>query len=684
MTIVIGERGLDRARQPRLSNKRMMMRYNVVSIAWFLFIFIISATYFCPTGIPNWLPNISHFEVIHPDKHGQESTVIMVDDLERLGLTPREPVIIKDTNTGREKKLYGRFLHITDMHPDPFYKEGTSLKRACHNGEPGGHNDKAPKFGKPMGECDSPMILMELTLDWITKNLRDKIDFVIWTGDNIRHDNDRKIPRTEVQIFGMNELIAGKMRSMFASPDNENPRDFDVEVIPSIGNNDVFPHNLFSLGPTLQTREFYKIWHPFVPEEQQRMFDKAASFFTEIIPGKLAVLSINTLYLYKANPLVDNCNSSKEPGYQLLLWLGYVLEELRNRGMKVWLSGHVPPIPKNYDISCFHKFNLWTHEYRDIIVGGVYGHMNMDHFIPLNGKKSRKYLESPAYQDSLKRLSKKSLDDLLNYENGDDDDISEHALAAGELHGMGAKPFNKESYMKKVKRTFYQKIHDQIDDVETLGKKSKGGKKNKDTKYKPIVEEDFMEKYSIVNIAGSVIPTFNPSFRVWEYNITELGLGEGKLKQKSWDSFFKTLESNMKKESDNFDSIFNKYNEKLHTSLVNTDKTIPKKMPKSLPLGPAYVPQLFTPTKFVQYYADLDAVNGKYYSELKNGTPETECIDKAFDFKIEYQSDDKPYPMKSLLVKDYLELASLLIDDNKVWDEYIRRAFISSGYSDDI
>lgn len=30
------------------------------------------------------------------------------------------------------RKLHGRFLHITDIHPDPFYEPGASALSACH------------------------------------------------------------------------------------------------------------------------------------------------------------------------------------------------------------------------------------------------------------------------------------------------------------------------------------------------------------------------------------------------------------------------------------------------------------------------------------------------------------------------------------------------------------------------
>ena len=42
---------------------------------------------------------------------------------------------------GPRRPLQGRFLHVTDIHPDPHYRVGASAKKACHRG--------APKAGKP-------------------------------------------------------------------------------------------------------------------------------------------------------------------------------------------------------------------------------------------------------------------------------------------------------------------------------------------------------------------------------------------------------------------------------------------------------------------------------------------------------------------------------------------------------
>ncbi|CCD26357.1 endopolyphosphatase NDAI_0H01830 [Naumovozyma dairenensis CBS 421] len=612
-------------------------------------------------NIPNELPS-------DDSKLLQVASIDPKEELLKLGLSIKDPVKIFDPRIGKERLLYGRFLHITDIHPDRLYKEGSSIDYVCHGKEPSKKRDYAPKFGKAMAGCDSPVDLMDHTLRWIGEHLKDKIDFVIWTGDNIRHDNDRKNPRTEFQIFEMNEIVAGKFQALFGNQNTEDPRDFDVDIIPSLGNNDVFPHNLFAMGPTLQTRELYRIWSNFVPQEQKRIFSRSASFLTEVIPGKLAVLSINTLYLFKANPLVDNCNSRKQPGYQSLIWLGYILDEIRARGMKVWLSGHVPPIEKNFDSSCFHKFTLWTYEYRDIIIGGLYGHMNMDHFIPVDGKKARKALTRQVEESHKFGQDEEDQFDELFLQSAD---------AASEVHLMGASPVGKETYMKSVRKTIYQKIHDKLEEIVDNIEIGKKRKKKKTTKPKTL--DELSERYSIVNIGGSIVPTFNPGFRVWEYNITGLEQGTQIQQFKPWNEFFEDLEKKLQTEFLDEVAIEGVESNKVR----RPDKTIPKKKPESIPLGPAYEPQLFSPTKFVQYFADLKEINDEYYGKTDSGNDNSKAAKEAFKFQVEYTSEDKPYPMESLLVKDFLKLASDLTQDNKLWEIFKERAFISSGYDED-
>lgn len=623
-------------------------------------------------------------------------------------ITINSPIFQSNNNTPPEDNtpLHGRFLHITDIHPDDIYKEGNSINAICHRPSDKQqqqhhdytHADYAPKFGKPMAGCDSPIDLMNHTLNWIQHNLKDHIDFIVWTGDNMRHDNDRNHPRYEPKIFQMNELLTQKFyHQLCKSTSDNNPRHMAIDLIPSIGNNDVFPHNLFATGPTLQTREFYRLWHWFIPEEQQKLFNRYGSFVKEVIPGKLAVISINTLYMFKANPLANNCMNSKEPGYQLLIWFGFILQELRKRNIKVWLSGHVPPLEKNFENSCYHKFTLWTHEYRDIIIGGVYGHMNMDHFVPINGQASRNYLDSlylqngkeqllhPTYLDNLYLQDDKDESSHPTYLDKDLPDGKEksvhsiyldkdlHVYKEESLHDadlpfltQGAKPTNKESYMDTIRDTIYKQIAKKL---------SPRRRKRKGQKFK--TAKDLQYKYSIVNVAGSVIPTFNPSMRIWEYNISDWNQSSTtNLNQQvyePWDQFFSKLEDTINEEASMNANVATK----------REDKSVPSKMPKDLPLGPAYTPQLFSPTRFIQYFADLNKINSDYYQYIKDGLTEEEAAKKSFKYEVEYTSEDAPFEGKSLMVHDYMEIAAQLSKDDKQWKKYLHKVFGSTGYTDD-
>lgn len=596
------------------------------------------------------------------------------DQLRKLGLTPKDPVNVTDPLTGAKKTIHGRFVHLTDFHPDNYYQSGSSHDSMCHGGK-----GSAGKYGDAILGCDSPMELVEGTIDWVAANLKDKVDFIVWTGDNMRHDNDRRYPRTENSIFDMNEQVANLMNEKFGSL-----------PIPSLGNNDVFPHNLFSPGPTLQTREFFKIWKPFVPQLQLHIFNRGAYFFQEVIPNQLAVLSINTLYLFQSNPLVDSCDRKKDPGYKLFLWLGYVLKEMRKRNMKVWLTGHVPPNAKNYDISCLRKYIAWSHEYRDVIIGGLYGHMNIDHFIPLDSvmayKSLKKKFKEVAFDETEFDIHEIYDDGELHEEEADDlpdmeledfyrvfkapiyNDNPELELGfnlniADDVWVEGGVPNGKVAYMNSLRENLYASVK---------GKKKSG---------------ENAERYSVVHVTASVVPTFNPGVRVWEYNITELY--ESSAQQvESWDVFFSEIDGIWEDDDDElglFD-IFKSKRKGKKGKKGKKDKTLPPKMPKTAKLGPGYVPQLFTPERYVQYYLDL--------AEVNKGN-------KPFEYELEYATDDPIFGMKDVTTKSLLKVARALgqpikeerknkakgsmatphdVKLEKLWQTFLQYTFVSSDY----
>lgn len=90
-----------------------------------------------------------------------------------------------------------------------------------------------------------------------------------------------------------------KVTEVFGKRDNEGDEDptndLIVPVVPSLGNNDILPHNIFGKGPNQWTKTYLSVWKKFIPEEQRHQFDQGGWFSVEVIPNHLRVFSLNSL-----------------------------------------------------------------------------------------------------------------------------------------------------------------------------------------------------------------------------------------------------------------------------------------------------------------------------------------------------------------------------------------------------
>lgn len=284
------------------------------------------------------------------------------------------PQVVLNASPSRpDRKLHGRFLHITDIHTDPYYIKGSSQSSRCHRKE-SDKDRRAGYYGIPFGTCDSPWTLTNLTFEHLEDNWSPEIDFVIWTGDNARHDEDHEIPRTLDEIFALNRAVAKKMEDVFLRK--------GIPVVPSLGNNDVWPHNTLSPGPNEITDEFASIWDAFIPSASRSSFRKGAYYAVEVIPDALAAISLNTMYFYHYNQAVRGCvvGDVSDPGNLQFDWLEEQLEMFRARQMQVWVTGHVPPSDYHYFPECYYRYAGLSLRYQDVILGSLFGHLNVDHF----------------------------------------------------------------------------------------------------------------------------------------------------------------------------------------------------------------------------------------------------------------------------------------------------------------
>ncbi|TVY16813.1 Endopolyphosphatase [Lachnellula arida] len=554
------------------------------------------------------------------------------------------------------KRLHGRFLHITDLHPDPFYKvqSSTAEDDACHRGK-----GAAGVYGAESSDCDTPFALVNATFEWIEKNIRDTVDFVIWTGDSARHDSDEQIPRNQDEVLNTNRWIAGKFAEIFSKSDD--PKNaLTIPIISTFGNNDILPHNILLAGPNKWLKAYTDIWNKFIPEEQRHGFERGGWYYVEVIPHKLAVFSLNTLYFFSHNAAVDGCALRSEPGYEHFEWLRIQLQFMRERGMKAILTGHVPPARTDskqlWDETCWQKYTLWLKQYRDVIVGGIYGHMNIDHFM-LQDNREIGILGS-ATSGEVRGL----MDDEFSVQSANDylEELREHW---SDLPNPAAA----------------------IKENPTKNKGKKGGKNKKDKLFKKI-GGPWGERYSLTNVGPSVVPNYFPTLRVIEYNIT--GLDEAvtasveKLDWPAEDYDFMDDEENHSDfdegaENDLSIAKIQKTEGKKHKKKpTNPDLIVPSPPSKSSPPGPAYSPQTLTMLGYTQYFANLTFLNNVDYIDPdvsednidaekwhggkhkgkhpKNPVPNP----KPFQYQVEYDTFTDPiYKLKDMTVRSYIRLA---------------------------
>lgn len=542
---------------------------------------------------------------------------------------------------------------VIDFHPDRYYKYGaTADDESCHHGQ-----GDAGYFGREGTECDSPITLINETFRWIEQNLKNDIDFVIWTGDSARHDNDERIPRTEDEIQELNAFMADKWVELFGTRKNSErligvPQ-VSVPVVPTFGNNDIAPHNIFMDGPNIWTRKYVELWRHFIPEDQRHSFVEGGWFTSEVIPGKLAVISLNTMYFFDSNSAVDGCAAKSEPGYEHMEWLRVQLQILRTRNMKAILMGHVPPARSaektNWDETCWQKYTLWMNRYRDVVVGSAYGHMNVDHFMLQDSHDVD--LDFLADETTRDRVSIKSKSDYIN-----------------SLRDQWAELPSPPSG-----------VFDDLDEVdaEKKGKKNKkGGKKKQEKKRRKFLKKidgPWAERYSASLVSPSLVPNYLPTLRVVEYNTT--GLDNLFVD----DSAFLDMKPSPADSQD--ESPIKPQKKKKKEK--KPDFKVPDAPSPVSPPGPAYSNQALTWLGYTQYVANLTRLNEEFDSGREK--------EPHIQFEVEYSTDDDVYQMKDLTVRSLFQLAVRIGEKgeassagsttvNEAWRAFLTRAF--TGYFD--
>ncbi|CAG8537184.1 9313_t:CDS:2 [Funneliformis mosseae] len=309
-------------------------------------------------------------------------------------------------NEINNKEFSGKFLHITDLHLDPYYLTNSKPKKYCHRYAKKSKNNISGKFGTLGSNCDSPYALLDSAFSFLKDNLHDA-DFVIYTGDSLRHDRDSKIPFSKDDVISGHKTVVQYVTETFDLS--------KTKFIPTLGNNDEWEHNQLEGGPNTLFGNLTQIWTPLNLNLTSDFTN--GGYFRQDINSKLSVFSLNSMFFYESNDQIKDCDNKKSPGAIQLEWLKNQLKNARREKRRVLIAQHVPPLDSDGESSflpqCEDEFVQLLGEFSDIISGHFTGHTNLDTLTFLTESENVNGKYSLYYLDKDEGPSKKSFDNII-------------------------------------------------------------------------------------------------------------------------------------------------------------------------------------------------------------------------------------------------------------------------------
>ncbi|CAO3646944.1 unnamed protein product [Mucor fragilis] len=300
----------------------------------------------------------------------------------------------------RSEGASGKFVHVTDFHLDPYYVEGASVSSLCHRKDGSNGKGVAGKFGVLGSDCDSPKALIDATFEFLKQQASDA-DFVIYTGDSVRHDRDFLDMRGDDEVRSTQQQVVQYFKETFSS-----------KVIPVLGNNDVETHNNVMAYDDSYT-EFASTWAPFDLTLGQDFLQ--GGYYVQEITSNLRTINTNTMAFFKKNELLYTDCDVPGPGRTQLDWLKKSLEDTRAQNSKAYILAHVPPNSKQdehfYKDKCYDEYYSILGSYSDVILAHFSGHFNYDQLTAvLQNKQDGSYTRVAALGEEEVPMTAAELD----------------------------------------------------------------------------------------------------------------------------------------------------------------------------------------------------------------------------------------------------------------------------------
>ncbi|KAL8816769.1 MAG: hypothetical protein Q9191_008271, partial [Dirinaria sp. TL-2023a] len=337
------------------------------------------------------------------------------------------------------------------------------------------------------------------------------------------------------------------------------------------------------------------------------------------------------------------------------------------------ITGHVAPArtesKMSWDETCWQKYTLWMQQYRDVVVGSLYGHMNIDHFMLQDWEE----IDLDIMEGEAKVTKRTTLDDDLSIKSS-------------------------AEYLSDL-RTGWENLPKRkgIDLTSRSGKRrGRKSKKSRQQKYFDKIGGPWGERFSISLVSPSVVPNYYPTMRVFEYNITGLD-ALNTAPRAAWRPDLVDMDVATRVDMEDHCSVREAETKKMYKGSKAKKKyrkpkfRTPQPPSKTSPPGPAYSPQTFTWIGYTQYYANLTTINDDFtpeslpsdseppsYPDLADFAldssldelrwhegkhsgkkPQHRNKHKQFKYEVEYDTrKDSSFNMTDLTVRNYIELAS--------------------------
>lgn len=278
--------------------------------------------------------------------------------------------ILKDKPKKDPIKPTGRktlkLLHISDVHTDVEYKEGTNgacdKQVCCREDSTGGKGDIiAGKWGT-YAWCDIPHRTVEKFVDFFKSTMADKIEFAVWTGDNTSHNSWH-------QSYEHNERNTKMVSDLFKS-------NFQFNFYPVIGNHESFPVDNFDFFGKREkdfNTFFADNWKQWIGEEAAESLKTKSYYKVYLKKFNLKVIALNSQACNPNNWFL--LRDPTDPG-KMLKWLRDELYQSEADSEFVYIISHF------YSGSCLEEwarvYTALVDRFNHIIRGQFAGHIHSD------------------------------------------------------------------------------------------------------------------------------------------------------------------------------------------------------------------------------------------------------------------------------------------------------------------